>query len=78
MTQADRILDVLRRFGNTTVLDWPAGFRLAARIKDLRDRGYLIDTDTVTLPGGAKVARYTLRTTPTFAPTIGEQERLSL
>lgn len=50
----------------------------AARVKDLRDAGHPIDTDTVTLAGGTKVARYTLRSTPTFAPTSGTQEGLAL
>ena len=78
MTQADRVLALLRRHGAVTVLDFPAGFRLAARVKDLRDRGHVIDTETATLHGtGTKVARYVLRPTPTApAPYAGVQEAL--
>jgi len=80
MTQADRVLDELRRHGAVTVLDFPSGFRLAARVKDLRDRGHVIDTETATLHGsGTKVARYVLHATPTApAPMAGEQEALPL
>lgn len=74
MTQADRVLVDLRR-GPVDIRDYPAGFRLAARIKDLRDAGHDIDTTTLALPGGAKVARYALRQTPTApVPTTGSQE----
>jgi len=72
MTQADRVLALLNMTQGIDVRDFPAGFRLAARVKDLRDRGHRIDTTTLTLPGGAKVARYSL--TPTApAPTRGTQ-----
>jgi len=33
-------------------------FRLAARIKDLRDRGYPIESQTITLENGKRVANY--------------------
>lgn len=76
MTQAARVLLDLRR-GPVDIRDYPAGFRLAARIKDLRDAGHPIDTSTLTLPGGAKVARYSL--TPTApTPYVGSQESLPL
>ena len=77
MTQADRVLADLRRYP-VDIRDYPPGFRLAARIKDLRDAGYDIETTTITLPGGTKAARYTLRPTPTFAATTGVQEGLAL
>ena len=35
-------------------------FRLAARISDLRDMGYRIESEMVTLKDGKRVARYTL------------------
>ncbi len=35
-------------------------FRLAARINDLRKRGYVILTETVRLKSGKRVARYSL------------------
>src|SRR5690242_4321725 len=35
-------------------------FRLAARVKDLRDDGYDIQTDSLELTNGKKVARYWL------------------
>lgn len=76
MTQAARVLDDLRR-GPVDVRDFPPGFRLAARVKDLRDAGHPIDTETVTLPGGTKVARYVLRPTrPTSAPMAGAQAEM--
>lgn len=36
-------------------------FRLAARIKDLRNAGHRIETKTVTLANGKRVARYELQ-----------------
>ena len=42
-------IDALEKFGS---------FRLSARIKDLRDEGYNIQTDWFTTPNGKKVARY--------------------
>lgn len=80
MTQADRVLALLQSRGpeGITVLDFATGFRLSGRIKDLRDAGHHIDTHSQELPGGTRVARYTLTTTPTFAPMTGAQERLAL
>ena len=76
MTQAERVLDELRR-GPVDVRDFPAGFRLAARVSDLRTAGHDITTTTIRLPGGAKVARYELHVTPTApAPYAGVQEAL--
>jgi len=81
MTQADRVLELLRQRGREgiTVLDFPVGFRLSARIKDLRDAGYSIPTGTRELPSGARIARYRLDLTPTApVPMAGEQEALPL
>jgi hypothetical protein len=62
MTQAERVLVLLAVRGpeGVSVLDFAPGFRLAARIADLRAAGSYIETQTATLPGGAKVARYVL------------------
>ncbi len=35
-------------------------FRLGARIYELKRAGYAIETDTVTTPHGARIARYRL------------------
>ena len=45
MTQCDKVLDYLQKFGSITQLDALREFgcmRLASRISDLRDRGYAI------------------------------------
>lgn len=36
-------------------------FRLGARIYDLKDRGYAIESELIQLPNGKRVARYTLK-----------------
>ena len=36
-------------------------FRLAARIANLRDKGFNVETDMVTLENGKRVARYILK-----------------
>lgn len=79
MTQAERVLVLLAFRGpeGVSVLDFPAGFRLAARVNDLRNAGNDIDMTRVTLAGGAKIARYVLRST-TLVPTTGTQERLAI
>ena len=41
-------------------LDSLSIFRLAARVKDLRDQGFQIKTTMVETPGGARIARYYL------------------
>jgi len=81
MTQAERVLTLLAVRGpdGVTIEDFPRGFRLAARVSDLRNAGNAITTTTLRLPGGAKVARYELDRTPTApAPMAGEQEALPL
>jgi hypothetical protein len=74
MTQAERVLTLLAVRGEYGIcaLDLPAGFRLAARIKDLRDAGNNIETYMVRMPGGARMARYYLHETP-VVPTTGTQ-----
>jgi hypothetical protein len=62
MTQAAQILEMLKR-GPVTAMDALNTcdcFRLAARIKDLRDAGHEITTNNLTLPSGKVVAQYQL------------------
>lgn len=62
MTQAQHILQLLQA-GPVTAIDALQHcncFRLAARIKDLRDAGHDITTTHITLPNGKVVAQYTL------------------
>ena len=62
MTQANQILSALKRGEKLTPLQALRKYgcmRLAARIKDLRDAGYEINT-TLTKTQGARVARYSL------------------
>ena len=79
MTQAERVLVLLAVRGpeGVSVLDFPAGFRLGARIKDLRDAGNPIITETIHLASGARIARYVLAPA-SLAPTTGTQEALPL
>ena len=59
-SQAIRVLGRIQMHGRTDIRDWPPGFRLAARIADLRDLGWPITTRSITLPGGTRVAEYRL------------------
>jgi hypothetical protein len=62
MTQTQQILDMLHH-GPVTAIDAlnDCGcFRLAARIKDLRDQGHNITTTHLTLPNGKTIAQYHL------------------
>ena len=62
MTQATQILSALKRGEKLTPLQALKRYgcmRLAARIKDLRDAGYEINT-TLTRTQGSRVARYSL------------------
>ena len=62
MTQTQTILEMLKR-GPVTAIDALSKcncFRLAARIKNLRDAGHDITTHNITLPSGKVVAQYTL------------------
>lgn len=62
MTQEAWILSALQQ-GPITAIDALNGcgcFRLAARIKDLRDAGHNINTTTLDLPSGKRVAQYSI------------------
>ena len=61
MTQCDRILQHMKRKPITALeaLDQYGCFRLAARIKDLRDSGYKIET-TIIERGEKRYAQYML------------------
>lgn len=65
MTKKNRILLLLQEragLGLTALesLQLAGTMRLAARVKDLRDDGYSIDTEIIETPGGDHVARYRL------------------
>jgi hypothetical protein len=63
MTQNQWILDSLKR-GPLTPIDALNGcgcFRLAARIKDLREAGHPIETKNKNMPNGKTVAEYHLK-----------------
>lgn len=62
LSQTQWVLQALRNGPLTAMeaLDGCNCFRLAARIKDLRDAGYAIDTRHHTLPSGKTIAVYHL------------------
>lgn len=74
-----RLVDELRRRGESGItpleaLDVGCGFRLSARIQNLRLNGYRIATRKARTVHGAVVARYVLMgTPPAFRPTTGTQ-----
>lgn len=54
MTQTQAVLDYLQRYGSITPLDALRElgcFRLAARIHDLKHKGYVIPRRTITVTG---------------------------
>ncbi len=60
-SQTDQILRHLRSGKHLTAIEALNRFncfRLAARIKDLKDDGHAIDSQMVELPNGKKVASY--------------------
>jgi hypothetical protein len=59
VTQKDRVLEKLKD-GPTDIRDWAPGFRLAARIADLKAEGHDIEVTIITLLGGARVASYSM------------------
>jgi len=61
-TQTKQILQYIRTQPITAIdaLQYIGSFRLAARIKDLRDEGHDIHTEIITTDNGAKIARYSL------------------
>lgn len=62
MTQTEWILNHLKQAPVTAMeaLEGCGCFRLAARIQDLRNKGYNIKTKALILPNGKIVAQYTL------------------
>ena len=62
MTQTEWILAKLKTSPITAIdaLEGCGCFRLAARIKDLRDAGHQIERKTVELSNGKHIAQYTL------------------
>lgn len=65
-TQNARILAHLQNGGRITSLDALNQFgclRLSARIKDLRDRGHDIQSETITLSNGKRVSQYFMENT---------------
>lgn len=66
MSQTGEILSALRRGEQLTSLDAFRRYdtmRLAARVRDLRDMGYVIDTQVVE-KGGKRFAKYALVSGP--------------
>jgi hypothetical protein len=62
-TQTDQVLSYMRLWGSVTPLQAMHDIgcmRLAARIKDLRDRGYRIETRTIESKNGKRYASYRL------------------
>ncbi|MCQ9120976.1 hypothetical protein BKG95_02450 [Rodentibacter pneumotropicus] len=60
-SQNARILRHLQSGGKVTALSALNDFqclRLSARIKDLRDRGYAITDEFITMPSGKRVKQY--------------------
>lgn len=62
MTQSEAILNHLKQAPITPIqaLEGYGCFRLAARIKDLREQGHDIKTKSLILPNGKIVAQYVL------------------
>ena len=61
MSQNERILELLRGGPVTPLGALEVGcFRLAARVKDLRDQGYEIHSEMRTTDDGKRYAQYTL------------------
>ena len=63
MSQCDDILAHLKTgpISAMEALSLYGCFRLAARIKDLREQGYEIETQDLELPSGKTVAQYFLK-----------------
>jgi hypothetical protein len=63
MSQCDDILNHLKREPISAIeaLNRYGCFRLAARIKDLREQGHDIETRDLELPSGKTVAEYYLK-----------------
>lgn len=65
MSQTQTILAMLKQGPVTPIqaLNEAGCFRLAARIADLRQAGYQIETETLSLPNGKHIASYKLKET---------------
>jgi len=65
MSQTTDILEHMKREPITAIeaLTQYGCFRLAARIKDLREDGHEIETTTLELPNGKSIAKYSLKET---------------
>ena len=66
MSQVQQILRHMQDIGPITpleALDKYGCFRLAARIRDLRDDGHQIETTDVTVDSGKTVAQYSMKGT---------------
>ena len=63
MSQTTDILEHMKREPITAIeaLTKFGCFRLAARIKDLREEGHEIETTDLTLANGKTIAKYTLK-----------------
>ena len=64
MSQTDLILDYLLNGGKLTALDALdkfGCFRLGARIWDIRNLGYEVDKQTIVIPGGSRIAVYSIK-----------------
>ena len=60
-SQNTKILAHLKNGGRVTSLSALEDFgclRLSARIKELRDRGHNVQSETITLPNGKRVSQY--------------------
>lgn len=71
MTQGEKVLDYMKKHGSITTMEAFKNFgitRLSARVFELREKGYMIDSDPVKVKTreGEKVtvARYTLKESP--------------
>jgi hypothetical protein len=67
-SQTERILGHLKAGRSLTALealDLYGCFRLAARINDLKEEGWRIISTPFKTPGGARLARYSLKLNPT-------------
>lgn len=71
MTQGEKVLDYMKKHGSITTMEAFKNFgitRLSARVFELREKGYMIDSDPVKVKTreGEKVtvARYTLKENP--------------
>jgi hypothetical protein len=68
MSQCNDILAHMKAGNPITAMDALSSygcFRLAARIKDLREQGYEIETKNLELPNGKTVAQYSLKESET-------------